>query len=92
MHKSGLRRNVKERLLAFDRDGIRTAINKALDARVSPAKLMKELKEGLDEIGAKYEKGEYFLSELVITRSRKLLWMFSHPILEKVNRNWGRLS
>lgn len=67
MHKSGLRRNVKERLLAFDRDGIRTAINKALDARVSPAKLMKELKEGLDEIGAKYEKGEYFLSELVIS-------------------------
>ena len=28
---------------------------------------MKELKEGLDEIGAKYEKGEYFLSELVIS-------------------------
>ena len=67
MHRSGLLKNVKERLLAFDRDGIRTAINKALDAGISPPELMKELKEGLDEIGAKYEKGEYFLSELVIS-------------------------
>jgi methanogenic corrinoid protein MtbC1 len=25
------------------------------------------MKEGLDEIGAKYEKGEYFLSDLVVS-------------------------
>jgi corrinoid protein of di/trimethylamine methyltransferase len=67
MHKSGLLKNVEECLLAFDRDGTRTAINKALDASIAPADVMKELKEGLDEIGAKYEKGEYFLSELIIS-------------------------
>jgi methylmalonyl-CoA mutase cobalamin-binding domain/chain len=67
MHKNRLLKNIKERLLAFDREGMRTAINKALTMGIAPAELMKELKEGLDEIGAKYEKGEYFLSELVIS-------------------------
>jgi methylmalonyl-CoA mutase cobalamin-binding domain/chain len=67
MHKNRLLKNIKERLLAFDRDGMRTAVNKALTMGIAPAELMKELKEGLDEIGAKYEKGEYFLSELVIS-------------------------
>jgi 5-methyltetrahydrofolate--homocysteine methyltransferase len=67
MHKSRLLENVKERLLAFDRDGMRIAINKALKMGIAPGEVMKELKEGLGEIGAKYEKGEYFLSELVIS-------------------------
>jgi len=67
MHKSRLLKNLKERLLAFDRDGMRTAINQALKMGITPAEVMKELKEGLGEIGAKYERGEYFLSELVIS-------------------------
>jgi len=67
MHRNELLKNVKERLLAFDRAGIRTAINKALNTGIAPAEIMKELKEGLGEIGAKYEKGEYFLSELIIS-------------------------
>jgi len=67
MDKEESLKNVKECLLAFDRDGIRTAVNKALNSGIAPAELMKELKEGLGEIGAKYEKGEYFLSELVVS-------------------------
>jgi 5-methyltetrahydrofolate--homocysteine methyltransferase len=67
MHTNRLLKNLKERLLAFDREGMPTAINKALTTGIAPTELMKELKEGLDEIGAKYEKGEYFLSELVIS-------------------------
>jgi 5-methyltetrahydrofolate--homocysteine methyltransferase len=67
MYRAGLLKNVKDRLLAFDRDGIRTATNKALDTGIAPADVMKQLKEALDEIGARYEKGEYFLSELVIS-------------------------
>ena len=67
MHKTESLKNVKERLLAFDRDGIRAALNMALNAGIAPAEIMKELKEGLGEIGDKYEKGEYFLSELVIS-------------------------
>jgi len=53
--------NVKDRLLAFDRDGVRTALNIALNTGIAPAEVMKELKKALGEIGDKYEKGEYFL-------------------------------
>jgi len=38
-----------------------------LNTGIAPAEVMKELKKALGEIGDKYEKGEYFLSELVIS-------------------------
>jgi len=46
MHKSGLLKSIKERLLAFDGEGMRTAISKDRPRR------------RLDEIGARYEKGK----------------------------------
>jgi len=47
-------------------DKIKKLIEKALKQRLTVTEIVeKGLKHGLDEVGARYEKGEYFLSELL---------------------------
>ena len=47
-------------------DKIKKLIEKALKQRLTVTEIVeKGLKHGLDQVGARYEKGEYFLSELL---------------------------
>ena len=47
-------------------DKIKTLVEKALKEKTPVTEIIeKALKKGLDEVGSRYEKGEYFLSELL---------------------------
>lgn len=45
---------------------VQAIVKKALDAGASPVAITKSMSEGLEEVGRRYEKGEYFLSELIM--------------------------
>lgn len=47
-------------------DEVQAIVKVALDAGASPVEITKSMSEGLEEVGRRYEKGEYFLSELIM--------------------------
>lgn len=56
---------VREALLAFDQDKLVETTNKALEQGRSPQELLDAITTALREVGDKFEKGEFFLAELV---------------------------
>lgn len=48
-------------------DKIKELILKAFDLNVDESKLINSMKDGLDEVGKKYDNSEYFLSDLVMS-------------------------
>jgi methanogenic corrinoid protein MtbC1 len=58
--------DVKERLVDLDLDETVELVRSLLEEGANPLSILNVLREGLDEIGKKYEKGEYFLSELIM--------------------------
>ncbi|MEM2921499.1 MAG: corrinoid protein [Candidatus Bathyarchaeia archaeon] len=92
MSKSELLKDVRSRLLAFDKDGIQTAVKKALADGASPPEVVDELREGLKEIGVKYESGEYFLSELLISgETAKAALSVLTPHFAKSHQKHGKI-
>jgi len=47
-------------------ENIRNIVTKALGSGVSPVDVVNALSKGLELVGEKYERGEYFLSELIM--------------------------
>jgi 5-methyltetrahydrofolate--homocysteine methyltransferase len=58
--------NLKGYLVELDLDKTIKLTELVLNEGMDPLSVLNTLREGLDEIGKKYEKGEYFLSELII--------------------------
>jgi len=48
-------------------DQIRRYTEMALDEKIQPSEIIASMRKGLSAAGAKYEQGEYFLSELVMS-------------------------
>jgi len=57
---------VEDCLLKFDRRGMQAAVDNALIAGMPPSDVIAGIKKGFEEIGRRYEAGEYFLSELIM--------------------------
>lgn len=57
---------VEDCLLKFDRKGMQAAVDNALIAGMPPSDVIAGIKKGFEEIGRRYEAGEYFLSELIM--------------------------
>ncbi|MFW9849122.1 MAG: B12-binding domain-containing protein, partial [Candidatus Thorarchaeota archaeon] len=53
-------------LVDLDIDNITTATKEVLDDGVDPQEILKALTAGMNQVGDKYEQGEYFLTELVL--------------------------
>jgi 5-methyltetrahydrofolate--homocysteine methyltransferase len=51
---------------SFDVEKVRKTVDKALRLNVEPLEILNSLNEALEQVGKKYEKGEYFLSELMM--------------------------
>jgi 5-methyltetrahydrofolate--homocysteine methyltransferase len=45
----------------------RECVERALTARISPVEIMQSMRDGLATAGKKYEQGEFFLSELIMS-------------------------
>jgi corrinoid protein of di/trimethylamine methyltransferase len=58
---------LKQCVASFDEEGIVKACKEALAAGIAPSRLIVDgMAKGMDVVGAKYEAGEYFLSELIM--------------------------
>jgi 5-methyltetrahydrofolate--homocysteine methyltransferase len=53
-------------LNAGEREDSATAVRSALDQGLGTAEILEAIKGGMDEVGDKYRKGEYFLPELIL--------------------------
>lgn len=45
---------------------VKTLVIKGLESKIDPADIVNTLSEALRDVGVKYERGEYFLSELIM--------------------------
>lgn len=57
---------IAKMLIELDIDNISNATQQALDEGENPEELLNALTEGMNEIGSRYERGDYFLTELVL--------------------------
>lgn len=57
---------VRQALHEGDRDEIAGLVRCALDEGLEVAEVLEAIKGGLDEVGQKYQSGEYFLPELIL--------------------------
>ena len=57
---------VEDCLLKFDRKGMQTAVDNALIAGMPQSAIIAGIRKGFEEVGRRYEAGEYFLSELIM--------------------------
>jgi len=58
---------LKEAVVKFDVDAVKEACNDALQQKIPPYEIVTEgMARGMQIIGEKYEKGEFFLSELIM--------------------------
>ncbi len=58
--------DISNALLDFDSEKITSLVRIALDSGISSQDILIGLTKGMDEVGKKYEAGEFFLSELVL--------------------------
>jgi len=57
---------IKDNLVNLDTDGVVNTVIKALQSNLSPLDIFKSITEGMTIIGEKFQKGEYFLPELIV--------------------------
>lgn len=66
MNKDVLER-LKEAVVKFDVDAVKEACDDALQQKISAYEIVTEgMAKGMEVIGEKYERGEFFLSELIM--------------------------
>ena len=66
MRQEELLSAIEDCLLEFDRKGMQAAVGNALIAGMPPSDVIAGIRKGFEEIGRRYEAGEYFLSELIM--------------------------
>ena len=59
-------KDITKMLVDLDVDNIADTTRKELDAGTDPQDVLKALTTGMNEVGSRYEQGEYFLTELVL--------------------------
>ncbi len=57
---------VRESIVNLDFEGGTQAAARAMERGLDPQVVIKELRAGMDEVGRRFEEGEYFLPELVV--------------------------
>jgi len=58
---------IKDCIVNLDLEGALENVRKALESKISPTEIISEsVVEGMNIVGEKFEKGEYFLSELIV--------------------------
>jgi len=80
---------VREALLAFDQDKLVETTKKAIEQGRSPQELLDAITTALREVGDKFEKGEFFLAELV-TAGEAAKIVISEQLEPLLKRNGSR--
>ena len=67
MSSQDILQRIKDCIVNLDMDGAVENVKKALENKISPIEIVsKSIVEGMSIVGEKFEKGEYFLSELIV--------------------------
>ena len=88
---------VREALLAFDQDKLVETTKKAIEQGRSPQELLDAITTALREVGDKFEKGEFFLAELVTAgeAAKIVISEYLKPLLKRdgsQSRPIGRIA
>lgn len=57
--------SLRESIISLDKEGALSSVKVVLKSGKDPLELVEEAREGLDEVGEKFDCGEYFLMELM---------------------------
>jgi methylmalonyl-CoA mutase cobalamin-binding domain/chain len=57
---------IKQAMTSLQEDELSSLVNRSLDTGADPLKVIDALRDGIWEVGTRYERGEYFISELII--------------------------
>lgn len=94
MSKSGALENVSKAIAEFDIDKAKEMAEVAVKMEIlAPDIVTRGISHDLQEVGAKYESGEYFLSELILAgeAAKAVLEVVKHHFGTQGNNNAGKL-
>ncbi len=66
MTSSNKKDGVQEAFVQLDEDKVLSTVNESLENDVDPNEILKECRKAVAIVGEKFEKGEYFLNDLVV--------------------------
>ncbi len=58
---------ISKALADLDEDATLKLIKESLKSKVAPEEILKACQEGMNEVGSRFEKGEYFVSDLMMS-------------------------
>lgn len=73
---------------------VKETVDRTLKSGVDPLKILNALNEALDEVGKRYEKGEYFLSELIMAGvlSTEVTSLLEPHLIRSRRRSLGKVA
>ena len=66
LNKEELFERIKNGIVNFDVEGIKSASQEAMNLKIDTATVIKVMGKGMDVVGKKYESSEYFIPELIM--------------------------
>lgn len=83
---------LKDALINMDAAKVIDLVNKALTLKLDPMEIIGVLRSGMDEVGRRFESGEYFISELVMSGEiMKRALEILKPHLKSEGRGKGKI-
>lgn len=79
-----------EAMAKLDKDSVISAVKEELERNKDPLQIIEKLRQGLDMVGEKYQRGEYFLLELIM--AGEIFKDASSFVLPKIKERYGRVS
>lgn len=84
--------DITRMIAELDVDNIATIIQHELDTGTNPEEVLRALTKGMDEVGSRYERNEYFLTELVLAgETMKEVFAIIKPHLVAEEQDDGKL-
>jgi len=73
----------RDALVNLEIDKMQNTVRVALDSGLPPPEILKDLEAGMQEVGSKFQRGEYFFSELIMAgETMKEALKILKPLLE----------
>jgi corrinoid protein of di/trimethylamine methyltransferase len=74
-------------------EAVKNLVIKGLESEIDPADIVNTLSEALRDVGVKYERGEYFLSELIMAGnlSTEVVTLLKPHLLEAKRKSRGKV-
>lgn len=95
MGPGGLFDELREAFMDFDLERAKEVVKRALESGIEPEEVVeKGLRPVMEEVGRKYEKGEFFLAELILAGEmfKEIMDELLAPAIRQRRRGLGKLG